>query len=139
MSGMGPAPPPMPPPAYGMPPPMPKQQSMLPLVGGALLIVSAIIAIAFWAWVMVTVSSAVSILPIGGAAVANIVNICGGIEIVFALIGLLGGAMAIMRKMWGLALVGAILGLFTFGWFGISSILALVALILIAVSHKEFA
>jgi cobalamin synthase len=46
--------------------------------------------------------------------------------------------MALRRKMWALALVGSILGLFTFGFYGISSILSLVALIILAISRKEF-
>ncbi|MEK6851013.1 MAG: hypothetical protein AABY30_00585, partial [Candidatus Thermoplasmatota archaeon] len=67
-----------------------------------------------------------------------LIVICCGIEIIFSLIALIGGVFAIQRKMWGLGLAGGILGLLTWGFF-IGSILALVGLILIAISRKEFA
>jgi len=144
MSGMGPAPPPMPPPAYGMPPPMPmpaQQRSMLPMIGGALLLVAAILGIATWAYVIVAGTSFVnSFMPGGYGAqfVTGIILVCGAIEIILSLIALLGAVMAIMHRMWGVALAGSILGLFTIGFYGLASLLSLVALILIAISHKDF-
>ena len=46
--------------------------------------------------------------------------------------------MALRRRMWGLALVGSILGLFTIGYFGLSSLLSLIALIVLVMSKDEF-
>ena len=80
----------------------------------------------------------VGILPVGGEMFQTIIVVCGAIFIVLGIIELLGGIMALRRKMWALALVGSILGLFTFGFYGISSILSLVALIILAISRKEF-
>ncbi|MEE8564982.1 MAG: hypothetical protein V3S79_01205, partial [Candidatus Thermoplasmatota archaeon] len=50
----------------------------------------------------------------------------------------LGGIISIKRKMWGFTIVMSIIGLFTIGPFLLSSILSLIALILIALSKKEF-
>ena len=120
----------------------PSQRSILPLLGGALLVVAAILAIATWAYVIVAGSAFInSFVPAGMGAgfLTGIIVVCGAIGIILGLIALLGGVMALMRKMWGVAILGAILGLFTIGFWGLSSLLSLVALIVIAVSHKDFA
>jgi hypothetical protein len=70
--------------------------------------------------------------------VGGIVTICGGIGIIFSIFPLIGGIFAIQRKMWGLGVAGGVLGIFSLG-FIIGSILALIGLILIAVSRREFA
>jgi len=70
--------------------------------------------------------------------VQGIFIICGVIVIIFSIFALIGGLASIKRKMWGLALACAVLGLFSIGFIFISSILSLIALILIAISKKEF-
>ena len=67
----------------------------------------------------------------------GILLICGGVGIVFSIIALVGGVFALQRKMWALALVGSILGLLTVG-FVAGSVMSLIALILLVVSHEEF-
>ena len=64
--------------------------------------------------------------------------ICGTIGFFLSVFAILGGIMSIRRRMWGIALAGGILGLFTIGPIFLSSILALIAIILIATSKKEF-
>jgi len=127
-----------------MPPPQPQapqpaQRSALPTAGGVLLLIAGIISLIFWIFVVIgfaAIGAMSAVVPIAGFAGA-IMIVCGVVEIIFSIIALLGGVMAIQRKMWGLALAGSILGLFTFGYF-ITSILSLVALILIALSKSEF-
>ena len=68
---------------------------------------------------------------------SGIYVVCGIIIIVFAIFAILGGIMALQRKMWALALVGAILGLLSFGFF-ISSILSIIAIVLLAISKSDF-
>jgi len=46
--------------------------------------------------------------------------------------------MAVQRKSWGLALAGSILGLFTIGFVFEATVMSLIALILLAISRKEF-
>jgi hypothetical protein len=115
-----------------------KPQTMMPMIGGILLIVAGLIGIGFWAYVAFLGAAIGGMLPIGGGLFTTIILVCGAIEIVFGILALLGGLMAIRRKMWALALVGSILGLFTFGFYGLSSILSFVALIILAISRKEF-
>jgi len=64
--------------------------------------------------------------------------ICGIVGLVFAIIAIIGGYFAIKRRNFTMAVVGAVFCLLSFGAFGVSSILGLVGLILIAVSSHEF-
>jgi len=57
---------------------------------------------------------------------------------ILAIFTIMGGVLALKRKMWKTALLGSIIGLFTTGLFYISSILSLIGLILVAISKKEF-
>ncbi len=63
--------------------------------------------------------------------------LCGGIGILFGLGSIAGGVFAVGRKHFGLALLGAILGMLGIG-FVIGFILGLIALLLIATSKSEF-
>jgi len=121
---------------YGTPA---KPHTMMPMIGGIILIVAAVTSIGFWAYVAFFAASMVGgFVPVGGEMLVGIIAVCGGIMIVLGIIGLLGGIMAIRRKMWALALVGSILGLFTIGYLGISSLLSFIALIILVIARKEF-
>jgi len=123
-----------PPMAYGPPP---KRKTIMPIIGGVFLIVAGIDGISAWAYLAFVVASLTSGSPF--AFIGGIVAVCGAIEIIFGILALLGGIMAIRRKMWALALIGGILGLFLLGWFFFeASLLALIGLILIAISRGEF-
>ena len=116
--------------------PPPKPHTMLPIAGGALLLVAGILSIADWAMILLNPDLMAFLAFIPGAT--GIVLICGAIGIIFCLLAIIGGIMAILRKMWALALVGSILGLLTIGPFFMGSLLSLIALILIAISRHEF-
>jgi len=121
---------------------MPQQQkkSSTPIAGGILLIIAAIMALLNYAFVMVVFDSEMSMyagLP-GVEGVEAIIMICFLIGMIFSVIALIGGIVAIQRKLWGLALTGSIFGLLTIGPLFASSLLSLIALILIAISHKDF-
>ncbi len=120
----------MPPPMYG-PPAKPK--TMKPMIAGILLVLAGIMAIA--AWAIIFTSPAAFFLA---AFLPGLVVICGAIAFILSILTLLGGVMALRRRMWGLALLGSILGLFTIGFFGLSSLLSLIALIVLAMSRSEF-
>ena len=64
--------------------------------------------------------------------------ICGVVGLAFAIIAIVGGYFAIKRRNFAMAVVGAVFCMLSFGSMGISSILGLVGLILIAVSSHEF-
>jgi hypothetical protein len=99
---------------------------MLPIAGGILLVLGAI-AYLYLGAIMVSGGTTWSSLT-GG--VSDILTACGAIVLIFGIIALLGGIFAIMRKYWALALIGGILA--------IPTVLGLIGMILIAVSHKDF-
>lgn len=148
------APPGSAPPEYGPPPaapypaptafaPPPKPKTLLPILGGIFLVIAGIDGIATWGFVAFLGS-----LVSGGmfGFIGGIIMACGAIEMIFGIICLLGGVMAIMRRMWALGIIGGILGLFLVGSgslvmgiiFPEASVFALIGLILVAISHKEF-
>ena len=116
-------------------------KSALPTAAGVLLILAGILGLAFWGLVVVggaaSTTAQIESIPGFTEAMAGMLIVCGVIGIIFSLIALLGGIMAVQRKNWAYALIGGILGLFTIGFF-LGSILALIGLILVAVSKKDF-
>ncbi len=114
--------------------PMQPEKTAKPVVAGALLIVAALIAIIDWGMIIVGSSQLDAFLP----GLSSIVTVCGAIGLIFGIFALIGGVFALQRKMWGLALVGSILGLLTIGFLFLSSLFSLIALILIAISKSEF-
>ncbi|MDQ1372402.1 MAG: Zinc-ribbon protein [Candidatus Thermoplasmatota archaeon] len=109
-----------------------KKQTVMPLIGGILVIIAALteiysgLVVAFWGDTMN------SLMPVD-LGFDTLTLICGLVFIILALIALIGGIFAIQRKKWSLAIVGAVFSLLG-GYF----ILPLVGLILIAVSKSEF-
>ena len=117
---------------------MPMQERTgLPIAGGALLLIAGILGLIMWGWVMAA-GAVLFGIPGMPVDVSGIVTICGAIGIIFSILPLIGGIFAIQRKMWGLGVAGGVLGIFSLGFF-IGSILALIGLILVAVSRREFA
>jgi hypothetical protein len=137
-------PPQYPPQQYGPPPgaPLPRQQTAKPLFAGILLILFGLINIGFAIYLIVAIESVFSLIPDMAQApldfIRNIVVMCGVIIIILNLIVILGGYFATRRTNFGIAIIGAIVGLFTIGPFCLSSIVALIALILIYMSKDEF-
>ena len=103
-----------------------KEKGVMPIIGGILIILPAL----GYLWtgaVLATGGSALFDVTFG---VSGVLTLCGAILLILGIIALLGGIFAIMRKYWGLALLGGI--------FVIPSILGLIGMILVAVSHKDF-
>lgn len=129
---------------YGPPPgpPMPPMQTSKPLIAGILLIVFGLINIGYWIYLIVTVESAMSQFGDIGEEylgfIRDIVVICGVFVIILSAIAILGGYFATQRTKFGIAVVGAILGLLTIGPYCLSSLVALIALILLFMSKDEF-
>lgn len=68
---------------------------------------------------------------------SNIFKTCGIIIFVFSVIAIFGAVNAIKRTNYWLSIIGATLGIFTFGIF-IGSIMSFVALLLLLLSKKSF-
>jgi hypothetical protein len=98
-----------------------------------MLLIGGILAMLYGA-IIAMVGGLVDFVP----GMGTIFYFCGGIEIIFGLISILGGVMAFQRRTWALALTGSILCMLSIGPYFISSILGLIALILVAVSREEF-
>lgn len=113
-----------------------------PLIAGVLLILSSALAILNGiVFIFSDLSIFISSNDLSGIPpelVETILFVCGIVILVLAIFALLGGIMSIRKKMWGFALGGAILGLFTLGPLLISSILSIIALIFIVLSRDQF-
>jgi hypothetical protein len=105
-------------------------------VAGILLIVG-FIANLVQAMMIFIIGAEVSAFPGGGDA-ESVLYICATIELIFGIFAIVGAAMALSGKSWGLALVGSIFCLLSLGFMLIGSLMGLIALILIAISKDEF-
>ena len=116
------------------------------LIAGILLILAGILAIVNWALVATSdistftdISQLQEISPeISIETIEGFLSICASIGIIISIITILSGIFTIKTKIWTLSIIGGILGLFLIGPILISSILSLIALILILLSRKEF-
>lgn len=119
------------------------RKTWMPSVGGALIIVAGILAIAMGAMYMSLDASDFEDLGITlpeeftAEDLAGIMTICGVVLFVFAIIAVVGGLFGIRRRHFGFAIAGGIFGLLGIGFF-LGSVLALVGLILVAISRNEF-
>jgi hypothetical protein len=119
-----------------------------PLIAGILLIIAGLLGIYTWASTAIfdisTIDPAVleqlqqSGVEITIEQIQDILGICSIIGVILSIFPLLGGVLSIKRKMWGFTIIMSIIGLFIIGPLLISSILSLIALILIAISKNEF-
>ncbi len=107
---------------------MQKKETAMPLIGGIMIIIGAIIELLVGAG-LVAGGSALLGLSFGGS---GILVACGALLIIVAIVALLGGVFAIQRRHFGLAIVGGILALGGYFIFG------LIGLILVAVAKDEF-
>ncbi len=108
----------------------PKKKGILPVVGGVLVIIAGLVELASGG-ILISGGEFLGGFDLG-TGVHNILTVCGVIWIVLGIVALLGGIFAIQRKHFGLAILGAILGLG--GYF----IFALIGIILIAVGREDF-
>jgi hypothetical protein len=128
---------------YGPPPgPMPRQQTAKPLFAGILLIVFGLINIGFALYLIIAVDAVLSMIPDVAEEqlqfIKDFVMVCGIIGIIMSVIAIIGGYFATQRTKFGIAIIGSIVGLFTLGPLCLSSLTALIALILLYMSKDEF-
>ena len=126
-------------------PQQPSNKISKPLIAGILLMIAGVLALVSGISVntmdvsIIDMSVLQELDPtITPERIQEILVICGTIGCILAIIPILGGILALKRKLWGIALAGGIVGLFTIGPIFASSILALIGLILVATSKKEF-
>jgi len=125
-------------------PAVPKEKSALSLIGGILILIAGLMGLVMGG-IFLMAAGNVDTLGDWGVDVAgvddmleDILTVCGIIFIVLGLIAVLGGFFGLQRKHWGLAILGGVLGLFVLGPYMLGSLFALIGLILVAVSKKDF-
>jgi hypothetical protein len=113
------------------------------MIGGVLIIIAALLALGMGAMAMTMdaqqVQDAGVDIPEGMTAqdLQGVLNFCGAILLVFAVIAIIGGAFALGRKHFWLVVIGGVFGIFGIGMV-IGAILSLIGLVLVAVSKDEF-
>jgi len=105
-----------------------KKKSVMPIVGGILIIVGGLLEI-YWGAALLWASN---LVPFDIFDLGDILEVCGAILLILGIVAIIGGIFAIMRKKFGIAVLGGVLGLL--GYF----ILPLIGLILVAISKDEF-
>ncbi len=108
----------------------PKKKGILPVVGGVFVLIAGLAELASGG-LLISSGEFVGGFDLG-TGVHNILTVCGAVWIVLGIIAILGGIFAIQRKHFGLAILGAILGLGGYFIFG------LIGIILIAVGRNDF-
>lgn len=125
-------------------PAKPAEKSALSLIGGILILIAGILGLVLGGIFLVAANSVDTLSDWGvdvagvGDTISDILTVCGIIIIIIALIVVMGGFFGVTRKHWGLAILGGVLGLFLIGPYLLASIFALIGLILVAVSKKDF-
>ena len=113
----------------------PKEKSLLPVVGGILILIGGLLEILMGVGLVFSSGVLDSIMLVdfeGVDFVEDLLDICGAIFIILGIIGVLGGIFGVLRKSYGLAVLGGVFALP--GWF----VPALIGLILVAISKKDF-
>ena len=121
----------------------PRTPSIMPVLAGVLLILAGLLGLLTWASALAVDTSMLQNLlpsnsPVTAEQLQSVLVVCGIIGSIVSIIALAGGIVALRRKAWGLAMVGSILGLITIGPYFLASILALIALIVLIISRKDF-
>lgn len=114
---------------YGYPPPYARPPNPgLAVAGGVLTLISGSLGII---WIALAFGDDSIFWLIGWGA-------CYVVAIVMCVFAILGGIMAIMKRLFPLALIGAICGMLNGGFFGLTFFIGLIAVILLATSKDAF-
>jgi len=124
-------------------------KSILPTIVGFLLIIAGAIAIMNWLSVFLLdlttlgtfydISQLQQISPsITPEQLLSFLKTCAAIGLVISIFPILGGLLAIKRKMWGISVACSIIGLLSIGILFTSSLFSFIAIIILFISKKEF-
>jgi hypothetical protein len=127
-------------PIYG---PAIRKKSSMPVIAGIMIIIAGLLAIGLGVLYLTMgvsdlESSGVTMPPeVSLEDVQNLLSVCGALAVLFGVIAIIGGVFTIQRKHFAFAIIGALFGMAGVGFF-LGALLALIALILVAVSKQEF-
>ena len=127
----------------------PSKKNQYPLIAGILLILAGLTAIISWVQYFSVNASTIEELgilsqfqqinpDITAEEVVSMLKTCATIGIVISIFPILGGILSIKRKLFGIVVACSIIGLFSFGILFFSSIISLIALVLLIISRKEY-
>lgn len=128
----------------------PSNKSTMRIIAGILLIVAGVFSIISFlsSYLILDISTVESmdyisqfqqIYPeITAEQVLGFVKTCTLVFLIISIFPILGGILSLKKKMWGIALACSIIGLFSIGILFTSSILSLIAMILLIISRGEF-
>lgn len=119
------------------------------MIAGVLLLVAGVLSIFFWLQFFsldaTTLESLVDIQQLQSIdptltpeKLVDFLSTCSIVGCILSIFPILGGLLALKKKMWGISLACSIIGLFTLGLFFTSSGFSLIALILLIISKQEF-
>ncbi|MDH7507189.1 MAG: hypothetical protein QHH15_05325 [Candidatus Thermoplasmatota archaeon] len=125
------------------------QRNILPTIAGFLLIIAGFFAIINWISIFLLdintlniyydISQLQQIYPnITIEQFLDFLKACASIGIVISIFPILGGILALKRKMWGISVTCSIIGLISIGILFTSSIFSFIAIIILFISKKEF-
>jgi hypothetical protein len=127
----------------------PSDKNSFPFIAGLLLIIAGLLGLINWSQVfLLDVSTLGSFFDISQIQelypsityeqLLGFMQTCAIIGIIISIFPILGGLLAIKKKLYYLAISCSIIGLFSIGIVLTSSILSLIALILLILSRKQF-
>ena len=125
------------------------QKSFLTTIIGFLLIIAGFLAIINWISVFLLdintlgtyydLSQLQQIYPdITIEQFLGFIKTCAIIGLIISIFPIMGGILAIKRKMWGISVAFSIIGLLSIGILFTSSIFSFIAIIILFISKKEF-
>jgi hypothetical protein len=126
-----------------------KSKSILPTIIGFLLIIAGALAMINWISFFLLdittlgsyydISQLQQVYPnITPQQFLDFLRTCAAIGLVISIFPILGGLLAIKRKMWGISVACSIIGLLSIGIFFTSSLFSLIAIVILVISKKEF-
>jgi len=132
--------------------PISKQTSnktLFPKIAGIILIIAGLLAVLNWVQIFTydatTLESIIDIKQIQefypqmtSQQLYGLLQTCAIIGIIISVFPILGGLLAVQKKLYYIAIAGSIIGLFSIGFIFTSSILSLISLILLIIARQEF-
>jgi hypothetical protein len=127
----------------------PSSRNSYPFIAGILLIIAGALGIFNWIQTftldvttlgsLFDINQIQEIYPeITYEQILGFLQTCAIIGIIISVFPILGGLLAVKKKLYYIAITGSIIGLFSIGIMATSSILSLIALVLLILSKKEF-
>jgi len=124
-------------------------KSILPTIIGFLLIIAGALAMINWiSFFLLDITTLGSYYDISQLQQVypnitlqqflDFLRTCAAIGLVISIFPILGGLLAIKRKMWGISVACSIIGLLSIGIFFTSSLFSLIAIVILIISKKEF-